>query len=105
MENNKNILKKDCECGGKISAYNYSKHIKTNKHREYFSIDIKCITCDCGSKYIQNSKSYHLTTKTHNLFLLQKELHKMKLKIILKQLKKFVRSPLGKPCMWGRPSR
>ena len=80
----------NCDCGGIYKLGNKGKHFKTNKHKEFYCIEIQYIECECKGKYSPYLKNYHLATKTHSNFLLHQELQKMKGKAVFKQLKKDV---------------
>jgi len=65
--------KKICECGGKYALYNYSKHLKTDKHQKYItgnnSINKFAFFCKCGGRYMELNKQHHYKTKMHTDYM------------------------------------
>ncbi len=72
--------KHNCECGGKYTETNFSKHRNTIKHYNYMiKINPNYYQdgrhyCPCGGKYTQDGRFTHYETKIHINYL---KLHKV----------------------------
>jgi len=61
--------KHNCDCGGKFTFYNYSKHIKSDKHQKFLngneSENKFKIFCKCGGRHNNSDQAHHRKTKMH----------------------------------------